>query len=226
MRQHRGRGNDVHAGTANRGDESPPAWLPDTGLRKRGLTGRVSSVALLTSATIIFTGCGALIKASRTPTHPPVPQAWAQASALAATRVGAGSYSAADRLLIDFATLYPGTPQAAEAMLCRAMYKADPANQAASPRDATALIDSTLALPLDSANRADAYTLRRVTTALERAATLAASSAPASAANPGSPARTDDAKASSDEVQRLRAELAKANAELERIKKRVSQPKP
>lgn len=146
---------------------------------------------------------------------------------MAASQVGAGSYSAADRVLADFVAQYPGTPQALSATLHRALYKADPANQIATAREATAVLDSALATPLDSAGRVDVRALRRVTTALERAATLAASGGGSSGTSTAdSNARADDNKSTTEEVQRLRNELAKANAELERIKKRVAQPKP
>lgn len=166
------------------------------------------------------------MRASHTPSEPPAPAAWERASATAATQVGAGSYSAADRVLADFAAEYSGTPQAVAATLCRALYKADPANQTATAHDATQLLDSALAMPLDSASRAEASSLRRLTTALERAAALASSTSGSSANTSESSARPDESKANADEVQRLRNELAKANAELERIKKRVTQPKP
>ena len=143
---------------------------------------------------------------------------------MAASQVGAGSYAAADRVLADFAAQYPGTPQALSATLHRALYKADPANQTATARDATAVLDSALATPLDSAGKVDLRALRRVTAALERAAALA-SSGSGGTSTPDN-ARVDDSKSTSEEVQRLRNELAKANAELERIKKRVAQPKP
>ena len=180
-------------------------------------------MALLAALTL--SGCSGLVHASRTAPQPPATEAWVRASAVAAAQVGAGSYAAADRMLVDFATQYAGTPQAVAATVRRALYKADPANESATAHDATALLDSTLATPLDSAARADARSMRRLTMALEHAAAIAASS---STASPGSTdrARADDTKASSDEVQRLRNELAKANAELERIKKRVAQPKP
>ena len=129
-------------------------------------------------------------------------------------------------MLADFAAQYPGTPQALAAIVRRALYKADPANPTATAHDATVLLDSTLAMPLDSAGRADARALRRITMSLARAAALASSASESSTSSADSSARPDDAKSSSDEVQRLRNELAKANAELERIKKRVAQPKP
>ncbi|HEX6598645.1 MAG TPA: hypothetical protein VF034_04935 [Gemmatimonadaceae bacterium] len=176
-------------------------------------------------AALSLTGCSALMRASRTPTQPPAAEAWAQASAMAASQVGAGSYAAADRALSDFAARYPHTPQALSATLRRAVYMADPANQMATVREATALLDSTLAQPLDSASRSDARTLRRITSALQRAASLSAGGA-ANVSTPDSSARAVDSRSNSEEIQRLRNELAKANAELERIKKRVAQPKP
>jgi hypothetical protein len=166
------------------------------------------------------------MRASNTPPQPPAPEAWARASAVAAAQVGAGSYVAADRMLADFATQYPRTPQALSATVRRALYKADPANQTASPREATALLDSALAMPLDSAGRSDALAMRRITAALERAAALASNASGSSSSSSDSEGKPDESKSSSDEVQRLRNELAKANAELERIKKRVAAPKP
>lgn len=176
-------------------------------------------------AALSLTGCTALIRASHTPNQPPAAEAWAQARAVAASQVGAGSYAAADRALADFAARYPRTPEALSATLRRAVYMADPANGEATARGATALLDSALAQPLDSAGRSDARALRRITMALQRVATLSAEGG-ANASSPDSSARSADEKANSDEIQRLRTELAKANAELERIKKRVSQPKP
>jgi hypothetical protein len=175
-------------------------------------------------AAVLFAGCG-LLRASVTPTLPPAQAAWATASVKAAAEVQAGRYGVADLVLADFTAQYPRTTEAAAANYWRALYKADPANQSASARDATILLDSTLALPLDSAQRANAQTLRRITAAMQRAAALNASASSSTNADGSSNARPD-ANSRDDEVQRLRAELAKANAELERIKKRVAQPKP
>jgi hypothetical protein len=166
------------------------------------------------------------VRASTTPSQPPAPAAWVTASEVAAARVGAGSYAAADRVLADFAEQYPGTPQALAATLRRALYKADPANETATAHEATMLLDSTLAMPLDSAGRADARTKRRITMSLERLSAVASNGAGSSTSSGDAGARSDDTRSSSDEVQRLRNELAKANAELDRIKKRVAQPKP
>lgn len=185
-----------------------------------------AAIALTLLAALTLSGCGTLVRASSTPPQPPAPEAWARASSVAAAQVGAGSYAAADRMLADFAAQYPGTAQALAATVRRALYKADPANQTATAHEATILLDSTLATPLDSAGRSDARALRRITMSLERAAALASSGGGSNSGNADSGARSDDSKSSSDEVQRLRSELAKANAELERIKKRVAQPKP
>jgi hypothetical protein len=178
-------------------------------------------------ATTLLAGC-ALTHPITTPPQPTAQEAWPRASAMAAEEAGAGRYAAADRSLGDFVIQYPRTREAAEATLHRAVYMADPANQTATARAATALLDSLLASPLDSASRAEARAVRRITAALERGAALAtsgSSNSSSSSADTDS-SRPDDAKARDEELQRLRSELAKANAELERIKKRVAQPKP
>ena len=150
--------------------------------------------------------------------EPSAPLAWVIAKAEAATAVQAGRYAVADRLLYHFTEQYSGTAEAADASYWRAIYRMDPANLTASARGASTLLDSTLALPLDSAQRSNAMTLRRITAAMERAAALNAT-LPSSSAD-------SNAKSQDDELLRLKSELAKATAELERIKKRVAQPKP
>ena len=154
--------------------------------------------------------------------EPSASVAYPSLKAEAAVDVQAGRYGVADRLLADFTSQFPRTPEAADASYWRVLYRMDPANQVASAGDATALVDSALAMPLDSAQRADFLALRRISAALQRLAILAANAVPAT----GDSLSRAEEKPSSDEVQRLRSELAKANAELERIKKRVAQPKP
>lgn len=131
----------------------------------------------------------------------------------------AGNYAVADRLLTDYSSRYPATPEAAEAMYWRALYKLDPSNGGGTPKDAAVLLDGYLASGT-SMHRTEAQTLRRVATALE--AGKAAPNAPAT--------RTDvvkvEDKSQAEEVARLRDELSRANAELERIKRRLAQPKP
>jgi hypothetical protein len=131
----------------------------------------------------------------------------------------AGNYSVADRLLTEYGTRYPATPEAADAMYWRALYKLDPSNSAATPKDAGVLLDGYLASGTTT-HRSEAQTLRRVASALETAKTSTA---------PG-PTKTEivkvDDKSRDEELVRLRDELSRANAELERIKRRLTQPKP
>lgn len=137
----------------------------------------------------------------------------------ASQEAGAGNFAVADRLLTDYGSRFPATPEASEAMYWRALYKLDPSNSATAPKEAGVLLDGYLAsgTPL---HRAEAQTLRRVATSLE-----AAKNAPTNSATKTEVVKVDD-KAQAEEVTRLRDELARANAELERIKRRLAQPKP
>ena len=131
----------------------------------------------------------------------------------------AGNYAVADRLLTEYGTRYPATPEAADAMYWRALYKLDPSNPAGTPRDAAVLLDGYLATGTTTL-RPEAQSLRRVATALEAPKPSAAAA----------PTKTEivkvDDKSRDEEVARLREELSRANAELERIKRRLAQPKP
>jgi outer membrane protein assembly factor BamD (BamD/ComL family) len=130
-----------------------------------------------------------------------------------------GNFAGADRLLMDYSTRYPAMPEAAEAMYWRALYKMDPSNSVAAPKDAAVLLDGYLASGTTT-HRAEAQTLRRVATALDVAKGVAGS-------NPSKPdvVKVDD-KARDEELAHVREELSRANAELERIKRRLAQPKP
>ncbi|MES2178787.1 MAG: hypothetical protein V4550_13080 [Gemmatimonadota bacterium] len=129
----------------------------------------------------------------------------------------AGRHAAADRLLADYTTRFPASADAVEAMYWRALYKVDPANQSASPREAIVLLDGYL-MSSTAAHRSEAVTLKRLAAALDARV----------APQPAGPVRVDPAppgdKAKDDEIARLKDELAKANAELERIKRRLAQP--
>jgi hypothetical protein len=141
----------------------------------------------------------------------------------AAQEVAAGRYVAADRVLADFATRYPSSPEAVDALYWRALFKLDPPNPNAGPRDAAALLDRYLSAPVQPSHRTEAQVLQRIAAALDArqaAATVTASAAPSAA-----PASRDD-KAKDEEIAKLKDELSKANAELERIKRRVATPKP
>jgi hypothetical protein len=124
----------------------------------------------------------------------------------------------ADRVLTDFAQRFPDTPESAEVSYWRAVFKLDP-NNAASIRDAIALLDSYLANTPNGLHRAEALAMRRTASALEtRTAALAAQLA--------TPVPKIDERAHEEELTRLRDELGKANAELARIKRRLARPKP
>jgi len=130
----------------------------------------------------------------------------------------AGHYAFADKLLTEYTTRFPASPEAAEAMYWRALYKMDPASGIAAPRDAAVLLDGYLASGT-AAHRTEAQTLRRVASALDARAVTAAAPAPVKV-----DVVKPDEKARDEEMQRLKDELAKANAELERIKRRLAQP--
>lgn len=137
----------------------------------------------------------------------------------ASQEASAGNYTVADKLLTEYGTRYPASPEAAEAMYWRALYKMDPANSAGAARDATVLLDGYLASGT-ATHRAEALTLRRVATALE---VQGRSTSPVAVKT--EVVKVED-KTRDEEMARLREELSRANAELERIKRRLAQPKP
>ncbi|HUQ45138.1 MAG TPA: hypothetical protein VM033_00720 [Gemmatimonadaceae bacterium] len=172
-------------------------------------------------------GCAQLRAANASPS--PVDEGALTATLQRAEREAfAFRFSAADRLLSDFATSHPNTSAAVETGFWRAMFKLDAANQFASPRDAIAMFDSYLAISAPVSHRGAASALRRVAIALDRPATVVVT-VPGGSAGGRADAKSDtrpDDKARDEEVQRLKDELAKANAELERIKRRLAQPNP
>jgi hypothetical protein len=152
----------------------------------------------------------------------PAPQAeWPALAAQASQEAGAGRFSIADRLLTDFAARYPASNEAGEATYWRAMYKLDPSNPNASPREAGLLLDAYVANAV-APHRTEAFTLRRIAAVLEGRTTPAPTQASIVRTAPVDTQAADKAK--DDELARLRDELAKANAELERIRKRLAQP--
>ncbi|MDQ2665945.1 MAG: hypothetical protein M3Z05_08040 [Gemmatimonadota bacterium] len=131
----------------------------------------------------------------------------------------AGNYAVADKLLTEYEARYPASPEAAEAMYWRALYKMDPSSPVAAPHDAAVLLDGYLASGITT-HRTEAQTLRRVASSLD-AQGRSVTPAPVKAEG----VKVDD-KAREEEMARLREELSRANAELERIKRRLAQPKP
>ena len=178
---------------------------------------------------LLVGGCGYLRTANATPAAPMEGQLTSTLQQ-AEREASAARFGVADRLLSEFADTHATAAEAVETAYWRAVFKLDPSNQTASPRDAIALLDAYLSTGAPVAHPASAMSLRRSALALTRAATVAsappaAAAPPAVSADPRPDSKPSD-KARDDEVQRLKEELAKANAELERIKKRLSQPNP
>lgn len=144
---------------------------------------------------------------------------WQATMAQSSQDASAGRYQAAERVLADFAARYPASNEATESMFWRALYKLDPGNTAAAPRDAMVLLDGYAQAP-QAHHRGEGVVLRRVAATLD-ARVVAAVTAPPVAAL----ARPED-KAKDEELLRLKDELAKTTAELERIKRRLASPKP
>ena len=141
----------------------------------------------------------------------PPNQEWPQLLARAQGSATEGRYARADSLLSEFTLRYAGSAEAAEAHYWRALYLLDPANAGASPRRAIGLFDEYLAARPLPRHHLEAATLRRV-------ALLADSLS--------RPSTTASGSRSGEEVQRLREELRKTTEELERIKRRLSAPRP
>ena len=136
----------------------------------------------------------------------------------ASQEASTGNYAVADKLLAEYVTRFPASPEAADAMYWRALYKMDPTNSMGTPRDAAALLDAYLTSG-STAHRAEAQTLRRVAQALESASRTTAPVIPKAEV-----VKVED-KARDEELAHVKEELSKANAELDRIKRRLA-PKP
>ena len=178
-----------------------------------GMLGRTVRSAVVVAA---LTGCST----GQTRLAEPVPAGrteWTSWLLQASQEAAAGRYAVADKLLADFTLRFPASPEAADAMYWRALYKLDPSNGSAAPHDAAVLLDGYLASGT-AARRTEAQTLRRVAGVLDARA-VAASTTPVKA----DVVKVDD-RARDEEIQRLKDELAKANAELERIKRRLAKP--
>jgi hypothetical protein len=183
------------------------------------MTALFSRFARLFAATMVVTACTTGQQHLNEPT--PGPVEGTTTIAQAATEASAGRYGVADKLLSDYSTRYPATAEAADATYWRALFKLDPANPNASPRDAAQLLDTYIATNLGT-HKAEAQALRRVAGAIEARAIAATNSITA----PKMELPKPEDLAKDEELRRVKEELAKATAELERIKRRLAQPKP
>jgi hypothetical protein len=176
---------------------------------------RAASLSLV--GLMALSGCGML----RSAVIPDPRTEWATALAQADREALASRYGVADRVLAEFAERHPNTSESYDALFWRALYKLDPTNATATPREAASLLDTYLAASPAVPHRGAVTTLRRIAGALDKPAPAPV----ASTTNAPTPTTATD-KSRDEEVARLKDELAKANAELERIKRRVATPKP
>jgi hypothetical protein len=174
----------------------------------------------------------------------PVPQsAWRSTLTYAQRAAAGGQYSAADSALIAFATRYPNTPQANETQFWLALFTLDPRNEQHSAPEAMRELTAYNTGPGPHEHDLEADVLRRTAStlmALREETAQAASQADSARTEADSALRTADstrlARAPRDqsrEVQRLRDSLDKvltalsdSTQELDRIKKRLTAPKP
>ena len=150
---------------------------------------RLAAAALLAGAMGCVTG--------RATARPIASRDWPQTLAQAEVAVADYRYAEGDKLLADYATLYPGTDGAIESAYWRGVFALDPNNRDTSPQIAAALFDTYAnangALP----HRLEAQILRRIALRLMGAAgtTLAAASPVTTAPSSGSTDRSADLKA-------------------------------
>ena len=146
----------------------------------------------------------------------PQPDAFTTTVISAETRVDAGDYSGADRILSDFALKTKGTPDAIEIAFWRALYMVDPNNKTASMNDGVRALDIYLNTKGATRYRGEALVLKRTAQTVLALRTTALA--------PRVSGRDTVFVTREDEIAALKDQLAKANAELERIKKRLANP--
>ena len=161
----------------------------------------------------------------------------------------AGEYARADSILSRFESRYPELYEGRLAAYWRALLLADPANPRSSAGEAVRAINRYFAGRAASETYDEATILRRILQRVDsltreladadrlitEAFELAAETRPAPAAAPAAPAapppaqtpaRTRENRNLTNEVRRLRDQLAEANQELERVRRRLSEPRP
>ena len=139
-------------------------------------------------------------------------------------------FDQADTVLADFIKRRKGTPEAREAAYWRAVYILDPRNRKSSPREAALYLDEYLADPPPPANASQARVLRAMVATVDSLdeAVRAAQQRPVREAGETTRPTPDTGRQEEleKEVERLKDQLDKANAELDRIKKRLTAPRP
>ncbi len=198
-----------------------------------------------TSLASLLTLHALLSCAGRPTSQHPVPQpAWPVTLTYAQQAAVGGHYSAADSALIAFAMRYPNTPQANETQFWLALFTLDPRNEQHSTSEAMRALTAYSNGPGPHEHDLEADILRRTATdlvTLHEENVQAASKADSARTEADSALRSADsarlAGASRDrsreEVLHLRDSLDKvltalsdSTQELDRIKKRLTAPKP
>ncbi|HJU73496.1 MAG TPA: hypothetical protein VJ717_07105 [Gemmatimonadaceae bacterium] len=147
------------------------------------------------------------------PAPPPI-SAWPGTLASAVRAANLGRYADADSILAKHARDHAGSAEGIEADYWRALYRLDPFNTAASPREALAALDTYINAGSSSARYEEARILRRVLESLDSSRTqLGVARAAAESRD----------RARDDEIRKLGDELEKTMAELDRIRRRLAQ---
>ena len=168
---------------------------------------RPGGVPLLVLAVLLTVGC-----VGRPREEPIALRIWPDALGDARRAVAAGAYPTADTTLARFARQYRGSEQAQESLFLLALFRLDPRNTSATPRDAVRAFDAYLAGTDSVARATEARTLRRIALRLDSLSQPVAVKA-------AEPPREE-------EIQKLRDSLTRTTDELERIKRRLAQPRP
>lgn len=168
-------------------------------------------------ATLTPAGCRRAAPAAVPQAPPPAPppiSPWPGTLASAMRATERGKYGEADAILAKFALEHPGTAEGSEADFWRALFRLDPFNTAASPRDAMTALDSYINAGPATARYKEARLLRRLLESLDSARTQLKVARDA--------ADTRD-RARDEEIRKLGDELEKTMAELDRIRRRLAQ---
>jgi len=157
--------------------------------------------------------------------RPTVGETWTAALASAQRAADEGRYVDADRELAVFARMNSGSPEAAESAYWRALYKLDPRNTAGTARDAVSLADTVLLAAGPTKRRSEAVVLRR--TALLIDSLRREADAPNTTVVIRDTARdVARERAYEEQIKVLQDSLAKTLAEVERIRRRITTPRP
>jgi hypothetical protein len=132
--------------------------------------------------------------------------------------IAAGRSEEADRALVAFARRHPNSPEGRESIFWRALLLLDPTS-AAGPGAAANAFDAYLAGG-DPSHRDEALALRIVAGHLDSLTRTRKSAAEGVASSDHADAARDE------ELKKLRLELKATQEELDRIKRRLTAPKP